>query len=461
MEYQINHTINDKTIHIQVLHNKNYYETAKFSNQKFENYYPNLNQKIKDFLVYETNISNNDMNQNILKDNEFTYHHIGNKLIMINNDTTFQLDKMECNYYDFIEMKKCLEDTTKKYTKTNKELEKCLEDTTKKYNKTKKELEDKCKILEKTNNEMCQNIKNFDIKLDKMYINLNKFSYGVYIRRQIQHLGSNNRHYFSSLMDNTFMDKLCENPAIIDMLIRTKIYVDTRHGICKNPHPKAYKIIKEQYSDNKYNTYLSYNRNPDVIQLLYNKFTLFTREELNKLLCGWDVRNPLIVTIMERVAQNQPNADMMGMYSNPKGHDIVKNLDNYRRAEHEKNNYHNRGAEYIPIPSYYTGMDIHKKIAQGLSSPEWFQILKKDIPDWLNIWLQKLPISYDMCKVVDKSTLKVLFDKHYNNLDWSALSANPNAIELLEKNLLKIDWIELAGNHNAGKLLEEYEEFLL
>ena len=59
MEYQINHTINDKTIHIHVIHNNSY---------------------------YETNISNNDTNQNILKDNKFTYHHVGNKLIMINND---------------------------------------------------------------------------------------------------------------------------------------------------------------------------------------------------------------------------------------------------------------------------------------------------------------------------------------------------------------------------------------
>ena len=149
---------------------------------------------------------------------------------------------------------------------------------------------------------------------------------------------------------------------------------------------------------------------------------------------------------MERVAQNQPNADMMGMYSNPKGHDIVKNLDNYRRAEHEKNRFNMR-AEYIPIQSYYTGMDIIDKICQGLSSPEWFQILKKDIPDWLNIWFQKQKtITYDMCKVVDKSILKVLIDKHYNKLDWSGLSANPNAIELLEKNLLKIDWIELAAS---------------
>ncbi len=82
MEYKVNHTINDNTIHIQVIHNKNYYETV---------------------------IENNDTNQNILKDNEFTYHHVGNKLIICNNDTTFQLDKMECNYYDFMEIKKELE----------------------------------------------------------------------------------------------------------------------------------------------------------------------------------------------------------------------------------------------------------------------------------------------------------------------------------------------------------------
>jgi hypothetical protein len=440
MEYKVNHTINDNTINIQVIHNKNYY--------------PNLNQKIKDFLVYETNISNNDTNQNILKDNNFTYHHVGNKLIICNNDTTFQLDKMECNYYDFMEMKKCLEDTTKDYTKTNKELKKCLEDTTKDYTKTNKELENKCKTLEKTNNEMCQIIQKFDSKLDKMYINLNRFAYGVYIRQQIK-LVSTQSHGRQN--PHTFMDNLCGNPAIIDMLIRTKIYVDTPHGICKNPHPKAYKIIKEQYSDNKYNSYLSYNRNPDVIQLLYNKFTLFTTDELYKLFGGWDVINPLIVTIIERIAQNQPNADM-GMSSNPKGHDIVKKVDNYRRAEHAKSTYDRKG-EYIPIQSYYTTTDIYEKVGYGLASPEWYQILKKDIPDWLNIWYQKLPITYDICKVVDKSILKVLVDKHYNKLDWSALSANP--IELLEKNLLKIDWIELAGNHNAGKLLEEYEEFLL
>ena len=106
MEYKVNHTINDNTIHIQVIHNKNYY--------------PNLNQKIKDFSVYETAIENNDTKQNILKDNEFTYHHAGNKLIICNNDTTFQLDKMECNYYDLIEMKKELLQLKNIYNDLNK-----------------------------------------------------------------------------------------------------------------------------------------------------------------------------------------------------------------------------------------------------------------------------------------------------------------------------------------------------
>ena len=32
------------------------------------------------------------------------------------------------------------------------------------------------------------------------------------------------------------------------------------------------------------------------------------------------------------------------------------------------------------------------------------------------------------------------------NLDWSSLSANPNAISLLEKNLDKINWSRLSEN---------------
>ena len=47
--------------------------------------------------------------------------------------------------------------------------------------------------------------------------------------------------------------------------------------------------------------------------------------------------------------------------------------------------------------------------------------------------------------------------KHWidiKNLDWMCLSANPNAIRLLEQNLDKIEWNYLSGNPNAIHLLE-------
>ena len=40
-------------------------------------------------------------------------------------------------------------------------------------------------------------------------------------------------------------------------------------------------------------------------------------------------------------------------------------------------------------------------------------------------------------------------------IDWYALSANPNAIHLLEKNMDKINWDLLSANPNAIHLLEK------
>ena len=40
------------------------------------------------------------------------------------------------------------------------------------------------------------------------------------------------------------------------------------------------------------------------------------------------------------------------------------------------------------------------------------------------------------------------------NVSWFQLSANPNAIYLLEQNLDKITWFQLSANSNAIHLLE-------
>ena len=40
-----------------------------------------------------------------------------------------------------------------------------------------------------------------------------------------------------------------------------------------------------------------------------------------------------------------------------------------------------------------------------------------------------------------------------DKIEWSWLSMNPNAIELLKENTDKIDWVRLSQNPNAIELL--------
>lgn len=44
-----------------------------------------------------------------------------------------------------------------------------------------------------------------------------------------------------------------------------------------------------------------------------------------------------------------------------------------------------------------------------------------------------------------------ILEKNKNKIDWMYLSANPNAIDLLEKNN-KIDWTFISSNPNIFKL---------
>jgi hypothetical protein len=45
-----------------------------------------------------------------------------------------------------------------------------------------------------------------------------------------------------------------------------------------------------------------------------------------------------------------------------------------------------------------------------------------------------------------------------DKLNWTVLSANPNAISLLERNPEKIDWTGLSGNPNAISFTYDYVE---
>jgi hypothetical protein len=66
--------------------------------------------------------------------------------------------------------------------------------------------------------------------------------------------------------------------------------------------------------------------------------------------------------------------------------------------------------------------------------------------------------------IILKHYWKLLDTKHtvlldwipIDKLEWSCLSRNPNAIDLLEKNIDKIDWNFLSGNKNAIHILEQH-----
>ena len=47
-----------------------------------------------------------------------------------------------------------------------------------------------------------------------------------------------------------------------------------------------------------------------------------------------------------------------------------------------------------------------------------------------------------------------MLKKNFDNINWFAISVNPNAIELIEANLDKIDWGRLSRNPNAMHILE-------
>ena len=57
---------------------------------------------------YQLNIPNNDINKKLIENTVFKFEKCGSVIIMHDDNTVFQLSKMECSYSDYIEMKKQL-----------------------------------------------------------------------------------------------------------------------------------------------------------------------------------------------------------------------------------------------------------------------------------------------------------------------------------------------------------------
>ena len=89
--------------------------------------------------------------------------------------------------------------------------------------------------------------------------------------------------------------------------------------------------------------------------------------------------------------------------------------------------------------------------------------MKKDMNCESNVWTYEL-LDWIDPEEINWSLLSLnpnaihLLEKNPEEINWSFLSRNPNAISLLEKNPEKISWYWLSENPNAIHLLEKNPE---
>ena len=137
-------TFNDKTINIKIIDDKDSH--------------------------YQLNIPNNEANKKLIENTVFTFEKSGEQTIIMHDDIhVFQLSKMECNYSEFIEMKKQIENTQKELILLKQELSNFKNDLQiKKVND--KSIEDKNEI--ENNNESTYNTLKKNDKVCLIFLNL-------------------------------------------------------------------------------------------------------------------------------------------------------------------------------------------------------------------------------------------------------------------------------------------------
>ena len=94
------------------------------------------------------------------------------------------------------------------------------------------------------------------------------------------------------------------------------------------------------------------------------------------------------------------------------------------------------------------------------ANPSAIDLLKSNIDmiDWVSLSTNTNPRAIDLLRERVKEENK-MSKKHYkiwrNKIDWDVLSGNPIAIDLLRENPHKINWVYLSGNPSAIDLLRE------
>ena len=252
-----------------------------------------------------------------------------------------------------------------------------------------------------------------------------------YSKIKLKVLSSNpNAIDFLSLPENKKhidWDELSYNPNAIDFLSLQKNnkHIDWK-SLSENTNSRAIELLETEIMANPNNPDIDWyhiSRKPEAIQILKNNFKKINWEGLS--------HNSSDEAI--ELLENNPEKISWFYLSYNTNPNVIGLLKKKYKEENELK----------------------------MNDIEQYKILKREkkIIHWSN--LSGNPIAIDLLRdkiAEEKKLLKKEYDKLENieKIKWDALSANKSteAIELLKENPLKIDWYQLSANENAIELLE-------
>jgi hypothetical protein len=222
-------------------------------------------------------------------------------------------------------------------------------------------------------------------------------------------------------------------------------------GLSKNPSPGAIELLEQNQNRIDWNN-ITYNANPDAMKIIEKNINKISnaRFGLEKL-----SQNPNAASFLEK---NPKYINWQGLSSNPSPI-AIKLLEQNKDKIHPHLLAINTNPKAMPllekvkdINDIFNGL-IFEKLVKNPNAIYFF----KKYPD-------KIKQYYWSTISENSSAVDFILENYPDKLNWHELSKNPSpkAIELLEKNPDKIDWEYLAMNKSpdAIKLLEKYPDKL-
>jgi hypothetical protein len=244
-------------------------------------------------------------------------------------------------------------------------------------------------------------------------------------------------HTVRFLLNKTVFDENVTNVILCyywDIISDKKLvmldWIDTTLLYMRNVKNASY-FLQHNYYDTWYNI----SKNPNAIS--------FIEENMDMVCwCGL-VKNPSAIHLLNEDTVQIAYADCWeNLFSNIHGIDFFFNNSN-------------KLIEYNYDPSWDTddydeliNTILGESMSKICKNPNVISFINRDDPDIL------FGLSVDWSSLSQNPDAIDILKANKDKIDWSNLSKNPSAIDILEANKDKIDWSNLSKNPNAIALLE-------